>query len=219
VFTLALLVASIAVADSLNPSTELPVLYLATTPHAVRKIASFALGVFAVSFLFGVIVVAGPGQLILDAAQHVGNSTKHIVEAAVGAVLLVSAVALWRGGENLTERMPKGAAMRQRSAFALGAAIMLVELPTALPYFAALAAIIGYDASLGSQIAMVLLFNVIFLLPVLAILVLRMIAGQRAEQRIRSLGEWTRRYAHTAVALLAGLAGVGFLVVGLAGIV
>ena len=41
---LALLVASIAFADSLNPSTVLPALYYSTTPHAVRKIAGFTLG-------------------------------------------------------------------------------------------------------------------------------------------------------------------------------
>jgi cytochrome c biogenesis protein CcdA len=218
VFTLTLLVASIALADSLNPSTELPALYLATTPHAVRKIAAFALGVFLVSFTFGVVVVVGPGQLVLGAVQHVGATAKHAVEALVGAVLILTAIALWRGGQRLTDRIPTGSSMRGRSALALGAAIMVVELPTALPYFAALAAIVGSDVNLTEQIVMVLVFNVIFLLPVLAILALRMAAGERAEQRIEAVGKWTRRYATTVVASLAGVAGLAFLIVGIAGL-
>jgi cytochrome c biogenesis protein CcdA len=219
VFALTLLVASIALADSLNPSTELPALYLATTPHAVRKIAGFALGVFLVSFTFGVVVVVGPGQLLLGAVQHVGSTAKHAVEAIVGVVLILTAIALWKGGERLTDKIPAGSSMRGRSALALGAAIMVVELPTALPYFAALAAIVGSDVNLTEQILMVLVFNVVFLLPVFVILVLRMLAGARAEQRIHTIGEWTRRYAATAVASLAALAGLAFLVVGLAGLI
>jgi len=218
VLELALLVASIAVADSLNPSTELPAIYLATTPHGARKIAIFALGVFVVGMGFGVLVVVGPGQLLLGAAQHVGTTAKHAVQAGIGVALVVGAIALWRGGPKLTERMPTGSTMGGRSAFVLGAAIMALELPTALPYFAALAAIIGSDSGLTTQIVMVLLFNVIFLVPVLVILALRLLAGERAEQRIQAIDRWTRRYATTAVAALAGLAGAGFLAVGLAGL-
>jgi len=219
VFALTLLVASIAIADSLNPTTELPALYLATTPHAVRKIAAFALGVFAVGFLFGLIVIAGPGQLILGAAQHVSSTAKHVVEVAVGIALLIVATGLWHGGESLTVRIPTGSSMRGRSSFALGAAIMGVELPTALPYFAALAAIIGADVSLINQTLLVLLFNVIFLLPVLLVLVLRMLAGEHAEQRIEAVGDWVRRYAHTAVAAVAGISGAAVLAVGVLGLI
>lgn len=216
---LTLLVASIALADSLNPTTELPAVYLATTPRAVQKIAAFALGVFVVGVAFGVIVVVGPGQLVLGIAQHVGSTAKHVVEVVVGLVLLAIAAGLWRGGQSLVERIPTGMSTGQRSAFTLGAAIMGVELPTALPYFAALAAIIGGDVSLAKQILLVLLFNGIFVLPVLAVLVLRALAGERAEQRIAAIGDWVRRYAHTSVAAVAGVAGVGALAIGLAGLI
>ena len=213
--TLALLVASIALADSLNPSTVLPALYLATTPHAVRKVASFTLGVGLTSLAFGVVFVAGPGQLITSAAPHPSENAKHLVEVAVGVALIALAIALWLGGEHLTERIPKGEPAGRRGAFALGAAIMAVELPTAFPYFAALAAIIGSDAHLAAQIGYVALFNFLFVLPLIAILVLRARATDSAERRLDAIGEWIRRYAHTAIAILAGLAGAGFLIVGI----
>jgi len=215
VLALALLVASIALADSLNPSTILPALYLATTSHGVRKIASFTLGISLTSTAFGIAFVAGPGQLILGALPHPSENAKHLVEVAVGCALIGLAVGLWKGGARLTERIPKGESAGRRSAFAVGAAIMAVELPTAFPYFAALAAIIGSNAHLAAQIGYVLLFNVLFVLPLNAILAIRMRAGERAEQRLNALGAWIRRYAHSAIALLAGAAGIAFLIVGL----
>jgi cytochrome c biogenesis protein CcdA len=215
VLELALLVGSIALADSLNPSTVLPAVYLATTPHAVRKIASFTLGVALTSLAVGVAFVAGPGQLILSAIPRLSENAKHLVEVGVGVALIALAVGLWLGGEQLAERIPKGESASQGSAFALGGAIIAVELATAFPYFAALAAIIGSDMHLLVQIGYVALFNFLFVLPLLAILVLRARATEDAERRMLAIGEWIRRYAHVAVALLAGVAGVGFLVFGL----
>ena len=148
---LAFLVATIALADSLNPSTILPALYLSTTPHAVRKILSFTIGVGLTSTLFGIVFVAGPGQLILGILPHPNENAKHLVEVCVGAALIGLSVGLWKGGERLTERIPKGESAGRRSSFWLGAAIMAVELPTAFPYFAALAAIIGSDFSLPTR--------------------------------------------------------------------
>jgi cytochrome c biogenesis protein CcdA len=219
VAALAFLVASIAFADSLNPSTVLPALYLSTGRHPARQITSFALGVFAVSFAAGVLIVAGPGQLILGVLPHVDRPAKHIVEIGVGVALLLVAVGFMHSGQAITKRIPSGSSGRASSTFVLGAGIMVVELPTALPYFAALAAIIGSGSSFGAQIGYVVLFNVVFVLPVLAVLALRMLAGRRAEERIGALGDWIRRYAHNVVAVLAGAAGVGFVAVGVAGLV
>jgi cytochrome c biogenesis protein CcdA len=215
VLALLLLVASIALADSLNPSTILPALYLATTPHAVRKVAGFTLGVALTSLAFGLVFVAGPGQLITGVVPHPSENAKHLVEVAVGVALIVLSIALWFHGERLTERIPKGESAGQRGAFALGAAIMAVELPTAFPYFAALAAIVGSDAHLLTQIGYVAVFNVLFVMPLIAIVLLRVRATEKAERRLEAIGNWIRSYAHTAVAILAGLVGVAFLIVGL----
>ena len=213
---LALLVASIALADSLNPSTILPAVYLATVPHAVRKIASFTLGVAVTTTLFGIVFVAGPGQLILGVLPHPSENAKHLLEAIGGLALMGLAVVFWKRGQGLTDRIPSGESAGRRSSFAFGAAIMAVELPTAFPYFAALAAIIGSNRSVPVQISYVLLFNALFVLPLVVILLIRARAGPRAEERLDAVGNWIRTYAHNALALLVGLVGLVFLIVGLA---
>jgi hypothetical protein len=53
---LLLVVAWIAVFDSLNPSTMGPALYLATTGRGPRRVDAFALGIFVVSFAGGLVL-------------------------------------------------------------------------------------------------------------------------------------------------------------------
>ena len=53
------------------------------------------------------------------------------------------------------------------------------------------------------------------MLPLNVILMIRARAGEGAEQRLNAVGAWVRTYAHTAIAVLAGVAGIAFLVVGL----
>src|ERR687883_10768 len=86
---LLLVVASIAVFDSLNPSTIGPALYLATTRRGPRTVGAFALGVFVVSFAGGLVLALGPGQLLLSLVPRPKPTTKHLIELAAGAIVLV----------------------------------------------------------------------------------------------------------------------------------
>ena len=67
---LAILVASIGAADSINPTTIGPALLFAIRPRPLPALAGFIAGVFLVPFAAGVLVVLGPGQLLLDALPH-----------------------------------------------------------------------------------------------------------------------------------------------------
>ena len=105
------------------------------------------------------------------------------------------------------------------AAFGLGAGIMAVELPTALPYFAAIAAIVASDAALSAQVLLLLVFNVAFVTPLLAILAIRTLAGDRASRTLERLGGWLRRQAATFVAALLGLLGAAAIAVGMIGLI
>ena len=61
------LVISIGIADSLNPTTIAPALYLATAEHARGRVIEFTPGVFGVYLVGGLIIALGPGQLLLAA--------------------------------------------------------------------------------------------------------------------------------------------------------
>src|SRR5947207_2553068 len=92
---LTLLVASIAIADSINPSTLVPGLWLASGSRG-RGLASYTFGVFAAYLLGGVVLVFGPGPAVISALHHVRGPVEHAAQAAGGLVALAAAVAFWR---------------------------------------------------------------------------------------------------------------------------
>ena len=83
------LVASIGVADSINPSTLIPGLWLATTP-ATGRLASYTLGVFAVYTLGGLVLLFGPGRVLINALHHAHGPVEHVLEAVGGLLVLAS---------------------------------------------------------------------------------------------------------------------------------
>ncbi len=215
---LILLVLSIGLADAVNPSTVAPALVLVTGPGGAQRLGRFTLGVFVVSLVGGIALLLGPGQLLLDALPHPSAHAKHLGEAFGGVVLLALAVALWIGRHRVAASMAAaGDSDRlERGAFALGAGIMAVELPTALPYFAAIAAVIAADVPLLVRIALVALYNVAFVAPLLALLVARERLGERGTARLDALGA---RLRERGPALLAGLLAVLGVAVGLVGVI
>ena len=215
---LALIVISIGLADSLNPSTVGPALYLATTRHARRQIAEFALGVFAVNLIGGALIALGPGQLLLALVPHPGATAKHVMEVIVGAAIIVAAAVLWSQRRRLAARSIPGVTRRSGPGLALGAGISLVELPTAFPYFAAIAAIAASDVAVTQQIALLSLFNLAFILPVLAILFVVVVFGARADHVLRVASGWLQREWPGLLAALGLVVGVAILGVGAMGL-
>jgi len=81
---LLLVVLSIGFADSANPSTIGPALYLATTKRPERAIAGFVVGVFMVYLVGGAVLLLGPGRYLLPLVPHPGRHTVHVLELAGG---------------------------------------------------------------------------------------------------------------------------------------
>jgi cytochrome c biogenesis protein CcdA len=215
---LALIVAAIGLADSMNPSTVGPALYLATTRHARRRVAEFAIGIFAVNLIGGALIALGPGQLLLALLPHPDATTKHVIETIIGAAIVAAAIALWTNRRRLARRDLRGVTKRSGTGLALGAGISLVELPTAFPYFTAIAAIVASDQAVPQQIALLVLFNVAFVLPVLAILFVVLAFGSRADRVLGRASDWLQREWPVLLAVLGLVVGVAILSVGVLGL-
>lgn len=214
--TLTLLVASIGFADSINPSTVVPALWMASTPRA--HLASFTLGVFAVYLAGGLVLVFGPGPAIISALHHVGTTVEHGIEAAVGVGVLALALGLWRSRHRQqAARLPKPGGTRT-SAFMLGAGIMAVELPTAFIYFGAISAVLAAHRPAALEVWLLVVYNALFVAPLVAIIVLRRVAGERAEWWLTSSWERVRGGGQVVLAALTGGAGAALVIVGLTGL-
>jgi cytochrome c biogenesis protein CcdA len=184
---------SVGLADSLNPSTIGPALFLATGAHRIRRVAEFTIGVFAVNLVAGVVLTIGPGRLLLGLVPHPRGTARHVIELVVGAALLATAVAVWLGRRKLARKELPMRGGGRGSALITGASLAAVELPTAAPYFAVIAGIVASDAGVTQEIGLLVLYNVAFVLPLLAIILVLLVAGERADPLLRRGGAWVQR--------------------------
>jgi cytochrome c biogenesis protein CcdA len=214
------LVISIGLADSINPSTIAPALYLSAGNHARRQVTMFTASVFAVNLAAGALVAIGPGQILRDAISdvHVEQTIRHVAELVAGIVLIGAAVMLWRRRHLLVRRGLPQPRRRGHSSALLGATIAAVELPTAFPYFAAIAAILASGFGPVRQLVALIVFNLCFVAPLIGIIGVLTFAGDRSE---RILTQWRqfleRRWPHLTAALLL-IVGVLALVFGATGL-
>jgi cytochrome c biogenesis protein CcdA len=212
------IVVSIGLADSLNPSTIGPALYIATGERARNRVAEFTFAVFVVYFVGGAAIAVGAGQLLRSLLPHPRHQIANIVEVAAGAALIGCAAILWRHRRGLAHRDPPRFDPHGSSSWVLGASITAVELPTAFPYFAAIAAIVGADLGPVRSVTLLFLFNVCFVLPLLAIVGTLTFAPDRAE-RVLAVGRvFLQRHWPTVLAVLALAAGVFVVLLGVTGL-
>ena len=213
-----LLVASLAVADSVNPVTIAVAVFLSARPDAVRRLAGFAVGVFIVYLAGGAVLVLGPGELLRTAVDGAHSRGFHVVSIALGALIIAVAGLIWATRGQFVGRDLSASVPRPGSALALGAMVTAVDLPTAFPYFAAIAAIVGSDVGLVGQLALLAMFNALYVLPLCGILLLRLLAGERSTAQLARPSRLIERFAPFVLVALALAVGVGLVVRGASGL-
>jgi cytochrome c biogenesis protein CcdA len=211
------LVISIGLADSVNPSTIAPALYLAAGRRARHNVAQFTLAAFLVYLGGGLIIALGPGQLLLSLVPHPDREDRYLLELVAGVVMVAGAVFLWSYRRQLAEREVPTPKPGGRSSVWLGAAITAVELPTAFPYFAAIAAIVGSGLGPAQQALELLLFNVCFVLPLIGIIATLTFAGDRAKELLTAGRKWLEARWPVVLAGLALIAGGFVMLLGITG--
>jgi cytochrome c biogenesis protein CcdA len=213
------IVISIGFADSLNPSTIAPALVLASGENSRERVSHFTLGVFCVYLFGGVVIALGPGQLVLSLVPHPDREARHILEVIAGAVMLAAGWILWHHRSTLPDRIQPPEGTEQRSSAWLGAAITAVELPTAFPYFAAIAAIVGSGLDPLRQLFLLVLFNLIFVGPLVGIVGTLYLAGDRAAEVLSGIRAFMIRRWPVILAVVALLVGTFVILLGATGIV
>ncbi len=210
------LAVSIGLADSMNPSTIAPGLYLAMGREARAGVIRFTLAVFAVNLAGGAAIALGPGEALLAIVPKPDATARYIAETVAGVVMLVAAAVLWRRRKVLARRELPAPSEGGRSALVLGLTIGAVELPTAFPYFAVIAAVVGSGFDPLRQL--VLLDNVAFVLPLILMVLTLTFAPDRAQRILTRVRDLLQRHWPTLLAVLALLAGAFVTVIGVTGL-
>lgn len=218
VLAIALLVLSLGLADSINPVTIAVAIYLASTPDPQRRLAGYTVGVFAVYLAGGFLLVVGPGVLLRTATQGRDTRPLYLASLVIGVVVIALAIALWANRRRWAGLELPDWALKTESSFWLGAAMTALDLPTAFPYFGAIGALVSSDLALPVQLVLLLAFNLLYVLPLVAVLLTRPLFGVRADAALAHIRRGVERLAPAVLTLLTFALGVVLVIHGVNGL-
>src|SRR4051794_9149039 len=191
-------------ADSLNPATIAVAVVLATGRRPVPRLLLYSLGTGLTYFLGGLLLVLGPAGLLHALLHRKPTTAGHVGEIVVGVLGIAAAVWIWtRKPGSVEKRVPTEVSPPR--AFVIGAGITLVDLPTALMYFAAIALIARADIAAPTEVGLLVVFNVAYVVPLLVVTVIAGVLGPRAEPLLARLRGFVARWGHRLLALLTGV--------------
>jgi cytochrome c biogenesis protein CcdA len=203
----------IALPDSVNPSLILTALFLAGGPHPRRSTAVFTLAATATTFVGGLAVVLGLGDIIRVLLAVPSPAVEDAITVAVGGVLVAAGILLWTQRERAAAEIDRHRRLDRAAAW-LGVGVAGVELLTAFPYFAAIALLVGADVSDPQKMLLLLLYNVVYFLPLFAIVAVCAVSGSKAERLLGPFTDWLMRRWPAVVAPLCGVLGIGLMAYG-----
>jgi cytochrome c biogenesis protein CcdA len=218
---LALAVVAIALPDSLNPTLIVGALHEALTPRPFTRTLAFTVSAFLVTLAGGFVVAVGLGDLILSLLPKLRPNTKWTLFVVVGTAFVFGAVALWWKRDAVTEdqppseRAPAHPHAGTGSALLTGAGIAGVEFLTAFPYFAAITMIVGASVPASAKLLLVALYNIIYVLPLIAIVIVCGVMGTEGARRLAPIGDWIAMRWPVVVAPLIGVVGLGLAFYGI----
>ena len=212
---LAVAVVAIALADCVNPSLIGGELFVATGKHPRRQTTAFTLGGAGGHVRFGFALAVGLGDLILSLVPKPGSTVKYALIVFAGIVLIFGGAVVWIRRRALISNESDDRPERHRPAALMGAGIAGLELLTAFPYFAAIAMIVGSGVSDLGKLSLLVLYCLIYTLPLIAIAVVIAIMGERAERTLRSADRWLSAHWPVIVAPLTAAFGIGVLAFGI----
>ena len=216
--SLAIAVVAIALPDSLNPSLIAADLFLVSQPNPRRRTLAFVLAVWVVTFVFGLALALGLGDLILSFVPKPGAILKYELITGAGVVLVVGGlfVLLRRrslaGGPSPSEKHAEQD--EGTSPILLGAGIGGLELLTAFPYFAAIAMIGGSSVSSANKLFLLILYCVVYTLPLIGIAAVCAVMGHRAAGVLKPVVDFVNRRWPVVVGPMAIVIGIGITVFG-----
>jgi cytochrome c biogenesis protein CcdA len=201
-------VLSLGLADSLNPATLAVALYLAATPNPLRRLTGYTLGIFGIYWLGGAILLVGPAALLRLVTRGIDPTIGDLIALIAGIAAIVFSIVVWMrrkriDGFELPER-----ALRPGSTLALGAAMTVVDLPTAFPLFVVIGTIAHEDLHRASDLFLLTVYCLAYIVPLLAIMGIRAIGGERSERWLEAMRDRVSKWAPTAIAVLSGIIGV-----------
>jgi cytochrome c biogenesis protein CcdA len=205
---------ALALVDSINPSAIVVTLYLLSRERAPAQVGVYVVAIFLTYLVLGVMMMLGIDALLLSLRTTGGGRLGLIVQSLIGLAMLLYAVGAPTTARS-APRVPPTANTYAALLF-LGVTVTTMELPTAVPYIGAIALLTTADLTMARWLPLLILYNAIFVLPPVLLLVAHIVFGGRLDARYAALRARLQAGARETMLWILGLVGGGLLFTGVA---
>lgn len=205
--SIALPVLGLAVVDSINPSALVVVLWWLVRPGATPRLLAYIAGIIIAYLSLGIAMMLGAGTLLRGFGDVLDHPVVLALQLAIGLGLLGYGVFAPKGKAGAdVQREPHVSGLLGMAL--LGMSVTVVELTTALPYFAAIALMTSAQTPAAQWLPLLLVYNLIFIAPPLALVGLNAAFGRHLQEH----------FAHWRLRLQAGAREASLWVIAIAGV-
>lgn len=205
--SIAIPVLGLAVVDAINPSALAVALWWLARPGATPRLLAYVAGIAIAYLSLGIAMMLGAGVMV----RRFGDAFDHPVVLSVQL-----AIGLGLFGYGVFAPKAKAATDVQREPrvsglmgmLLLGMTVTVLELATALPYFAAIALMTNAGLGVMQWLPLLLVYNLVFVAPPLLLVALNLAFGRHLQAR----------FAHWRVRLQSGAREASLWVIAIAGV-
>lgn len=204
----------LALADSLNPFTIAAQAYLLGTPKPMARSIVFLGATFVTYLLGGIVLLAGMDRIlaqILAVIPAWGFGAGEIALALVLGFFAIYAGKMAKSGKPFSP--PANLGIKATLVFAIASTAS--DLPTALPYFAAMSSIAAQDREVSHDLFLLGIYNLLYCAPMIALVIARVTLSEKNSDKLfgklRAAIDWA--FAKL-LPLLAGAGAVALLIDG-----
>ena len=159
------------------------VLLVAKRKHS-KLIITYLITVIFFYFWTGVILMLGLDIVFSSFANAFSSNTAKIVMTSIGAILLVGS---WFVPKKKVEKTPKPRELKVKAMIGLGITTSLLEVATAIPYFASIGIMISHNFTFFEWLPVLLGYNILMVAPALVLLFLYKLFRRSMHRPLKNL--------------------------------
>jgi hypothetical protein len=201
---------ALALVDSINPSAIVVTLYLLSGGRVPAQILVYVAAIFLTYLTLGVMTMSGIDALLPSLGTMGSGRVAFIVQGLIGLAMLLYAIRAPTTAKSAPRVEPSASSFAALAL--LGVTVTTMELPTAVPYFGALALLTTADLPMAQWLPLLVLYNAIFVFPPVLLLVGHIVFGSRLDAWYADLRERLQAAARETMLWIFGFVGGGLLV-------
>jgi cytochrome c biogenesis protein CcdA len=151
------------------------------------------------------LLMLGLGTLLSSFGGALESPLAYAVQGVVGAAMLI--YSFLAPNKTKADGAPTPSPRALGGTFLLGITVTVLEFPTAFPYLGAVGILTGAALSPAQWFPILLVYNLIFILPPLLLLLAHMLLGERLETRFISWQPRLQREAKETMLWIVGIVG------------